>query len=234
MRSVAGGLKRGAGERSGLAGGGAGKESGAFGLPGMGTVTVLPGRCCERSASGSTTSPRGGSNSFWIATFSRTCRPVTAWAASTRLAVKWPLIHSRKKALGTWTSRASPSPLKPRWTSSPNQRPNRSSPSRSATAARSARLQGQVLGCRFRTGISIVCLPRMYQHCPVPARPHPCGHTLACLALTQTAARGTPGESYFSRFLTDRVPRRCTIARRDDGAHQPGTYALWGLYCQSS
>ena len=165
----------------------------------MGTVTVLPGRCCDRSASGSTTSPRGGSTSFWTAKLSRTCRPVTAWAASTRLAEKWPLIHSRKKALGTWTSRASPSPLKPRWTSSPNQRPNRSSPSRSATAARIADSKAKWSAVAPRTGNSIVYLARMCHHCSVPA-PSSVWAYACVLGANSGGWEGMPEESDVERF----------------------------------
>jgi len=199
MRSVAGGLKRGVGERSGLAGCGVGKESGAFGLPGMGTVTVLPDRCCDRSESGSTTSPRAGSVSFWTAKLSRTCRPVTAWAASTRLAEKWPLIHSRKKALGTWTSRALPSPLKPRWTSSPNQRLNRSSPSRSATAARSADSKARWSAVAVEPGTPSCTWPGCATIAPSPA-PSSMWAYACVLGANSGGWEGTPEESDLERF----------------------------------
>ena len=168
-------------------------------IAGMGTVTVQPDRCCDRSASGSTTSPRGGSISFWTAKLSRTCRPVTTWAASTRLVEKWPLIHSRKKALGTWTSRASPSPLKPRWTSSPNQRPNRSSPSRSATAARSADSKARWSAVAVEPELHRVPA-RMCHHCPVPRALIRVGIRLRACGADSGGWEGTPEESDFSRF----------------------------------
>ena len=76
-----------------------------------------------------------GSGSASIRNASFNGRPTTPSAASTRLSAKWPRIHSRKKPLGTSTRRSFPST--PRRTSSPNQRPNLASPTRSETAARS-------------------------------------------------------------------------------------------------
>ena len=78
--------------------------------------------------------PTFGSASSTTRNASRKARPVTASAASIRLPAKWAWIHSRKKALGTPTCKASSST--PSRTPSPNQSPNRASPIRSATAAR--------------------------------------------------------------------------------------------------
>ena len=138
MRSVAGGLKRGVGEPVRASGKRGGRRERRLGIPRQGNGDRLPDRCRERSSSGPTTSPGGGSASSWIAKLSRTCRPVTAWAASARLAEKWPLDPFAKEGVGhldlqsvAITAEPEPDPLaKPEAKSS--------SPSRSATAARSA------------------------------------------------------------------------------------------------
>ncbi len=90
----------------------------------------LLGRSLASGGGPSTTWPSGGGASPSTRKARRSDRPVTSWAASTRFLAKCPWIQSRKKALGTATSSESESSATPRRTPSPNQRPNRDSPSR--------------------------------------------------------------------------------------------------------